>query len=678
MSNVLKMLSRGGSAAAATDEHFENTVLLLHGDGTNGAQNNTFLDSSTNNFTITRNGNTTQGTFSPFSKPDGRWGNYFDGSGDYLSIPDNAVFDLAADFTIEFWMNFAVLPSSAAVAMISTYDGGSGGYYVQYRTDLGGRNLRFGSSSTLFIDDTAFDPVVGTFYHIAVVRSGTDVKMYINGVASSSTATTSNSFTSSVPFLIGHLASGTQMFNGWISNVRVVKGTAVYTSGFTPSTSPLTAISGTSLLTCQSNRFVDNSSNAFAITRNGDVKVTPFSPFPLTTAYDPAVNGGAGYFDGSGDYLSVADNAALEIPTQDFTIEAWVYLPSLPSSGSQYTIIQKGRTGTSNFEYSFELDNNSGSMRLVFRTTSNGTTLVTANGNTISLTANQWSHCAVTRIGTTAYFWFNGVAAGSGTVNGTTYTGSATVGIGANDAGGSPIAGYMSSFRLVKGTAVYTTGFTPPTSPLTAIANTSLLTNFTNAGILDNTGFNALETVGNAQIDTTVKKYGTGAMKFDGSGDGLRMANSPALTFGSENFTVEAWIYVTSGSVVQQIIGSHESGTAASWLFYLFSDNKLRLLVNSTTYAESASGISLNQWVHVAGTREGNNLYVYVNGVKSTGQSFTGSVNANSYPITIGIDQDGDETPFFGYIDDLRITRGIARYTSNFTPPDKALPDIGV
>jgi len=59
MSNVLKMLSRGGAAAAETDPNFKQTVLLLHGDGTNGAQNNTFLDSSTNNFTITRNGNTT-------------------------------------------------------------------------------------------------------------------------------------------------------------------------------------------------------------------------------------------------------------------------------------------------------------------------------------------------------------------------------------------------------------------------------------------------------------------------------------------------------------------------------------------------------------------------------------------------------------------------------------------
>ena len=77
----------GGKVSVEPDPYFEYTTLLLPGNGTNGAQNNTFLDSSTNNFTITRNGNTTQGTFSPFSQTG--WGNYFDGTGDYLTATNN-------------------------------------------------------------------------------------------------------------------------------------------------------------------------------------------------------------------------------------------------------------------------------------------------------------------------------------------------------------------------------------------------------------------------------------------------------------------------------------------------------------------------------------------------------------------------------------------------------------
>jgi hypothetical protein len=90
-----------------SDEYFQYVSLLLHGDGTNGAQNNTFLDSSTNNFTITRNGNTTQGPFSPFSKPDGRWGNYFDGSGDRLTSSGGANSAVGSgDFCVEFFVYY--------------------------------------------------------------------------------------------------------------------------------------------------------------------------------------------------------------------------------------------------------------------------------------------------------------------------------------------------------------------------------------------------------------------------------------------------------------------------------------------------------------------------------------------------------------------------------------------
>uniref|UniRef100_UPI0037BE58A4 hypothetical protein n=1 Tax=Flavobacterium sp. TaxID=239 RepID=UPI0037BE58A4 len=92
-----------GSTGAVSDPNFENVSLLLQGDGTNGAQNNTFLDSSTNNFTITRNGNTTQGTFSPYGD---LWSNYFDGNGDILSLTANANLNISTgNFTIEGWIN---------------------------------------------------------------------------------------------------------------------------------------------------------------------------------------------------------------------------------------------------------------------------------------------------------------------------------------------------------------------------------------------------------------------------------------------------------------------------------------------------------------------------------------------------------------------------------------------
>ena len=123
----------------------------------------------------------------------------------------------------------------------------------------------------------------------------------------------------------------TNYFRGYISNVRIVKGAAVYTSNFTPSTTPLTAISGTSLLTCQSNRFKDNSSNNFAITVTGTPTVQAFEPFEPTASYSAATYGGSGYFSGSSQSLSVPVNSTFNF-AGDFTIEFFAYATSADAS----------------------------------------------------------------------------------------------------------------------------------------------------------------------------------------------------------------------------------------------------------------------------------------------------------------------------------------------------------
>jgi hypothetical protein len=117
---------------------------------------------------------------------------------------------------------------------------------------------------------------------------------------------------------IGRAQTWSVDFLGYVSNVRVVKGTALYTSSFTPSTTPLTAVSGTSLLTCQSNSFKDNSTNNFTITRNGDTKVTNTNPFQINS-------GQSYYFDGSGDSLYAVSSPNFTFGTGDFTIEFWLY-----------------------------------------------------------------------------------------------------------------------------------------------------------------------------------------------------------------------------------------------------------------------------------------------------------------------------------------------------------------
>jgi hypothetical protein len=454
-----------------------------------------------------------------------------------------------------------------------------------------------------------------------------------------------------------------------MSNARITN-TAVYTSSFTPSTTPLTAISGTQLLTCQSNRFIDNSTNAYALTASGSPSVQRFSPFNATSAYSTSVIGGSGYFDGTTDYLSASTTAG-DFGSSAFTIEAWVYFNS--ASGTQVI----GSTyQSSSVGWSVGKSNSTGCFYVGLSGDGND-----INGTT-TVVAGTWYHIAVsgTPGATGIKLFVNGVQEGS------TYTGavslSATVPVYIGDlsALGFAVNGYISNFRLVKGSAVYTSNFTPPTAPLTAITNTSLLCNFTNAGVLDNAMMNDLETVGNAQISTSVVKYGTGSMYFDGTGDGLKNLNVPILYLTTGDWTVEGWFYTATpnASVATRTLfctGSpvqiySQSNTVA---MYVASDNIGTYFVNPAS--GPASSVSANTWTHFACVKNGNNYTVYVNGVAGT------TVTSSTAPaIPTGITGIGYYAPtasgfFTGYIDDFRITKGYARYTSNFTPPTAAFPN---
>jgi hypothetical protein len=620
--------------------------LLLHGDGTNGAQNNTFLDGSTNNFTITRNGNTTQGTFSPFSVGAGEWSNYFDGTGDYLSLTGSSLG--SGNFTLEFWV---YLPTS-----------GVGLFFDSRSSDVSSTGFAFYRNSsnylTIFTDGsgTSGTTVIPTnqWVHLALVRNSGTIYAYMNGVQQ---FTRANSATMSLTsWKIFAQYDNTNLATGYLSNFRITT-TAVYTAAFTPPTAPLTAISNTVLLTCQSNRFVDNSTNAFAITRNGDVRVTPFSPFAPSAAYSASTNGGSGYFDGTGDYLSIADAAGLRFGTGNFTIQAWIYRSV---AGAVHSIAAKGGASTG-WVFQVHSDN-----KLRFTQT---TTNIDSTG---TIPAGAWTHVAVVREGTgtnQTKLYINGVNDGQATVT-TDFNQTEQLNIGADRGNANPMNGYIAGFKYVVGTAET---ITVPTAPPTG--GTALL-NFTNAGIFDNTGKNNLETVADAQIDTGTKKYGTGSMEFDGTGDRLVIPYSPYLLLESGDFTVEMWLYKNANTAYMTACGNLSSPNTNSW--QILSDvngTKITWFSNDFFQLTGTTTLNTSTWYHVAFVRSGSSFKLYVNGTEDA--STTNSVNFNvtnslfvghTPELTAGRDWNG-------FIDDLRITKGVARYTTTFTPPTSAFLD---
>jgi hypothetical protein len=661
---LIKSLQAAAGNVAPTDPNFEYVTMLLHGDGTNGAQNNTFTDSSTNNFTITRNGNTTQGTFSPYGS---NWSNYFDGTvNGYQRYADSgSVLDLSDDFTVEFWVfQPALATRNGTINVFFSVDTLS---RFQFYQESGGVTVDINGSGII---STSSKASLNTWAHYAVVRSGSTVTLYLDGTSIGS-GTSSYSIACTDMTIGGQdrRASGQSDAyhgcNAYISNFRVVKGTAVYTGSFTPSTTPLTAISGTSLLACQSNRFRDNSSNTLTPTTGTGVSVQRFSPFAPTAAYSTATIGGSGYFDGTGDSLSTPVVTANNVGSaDDYCVEAWIYLTNQGGVTTIYSGDSVGYLAWRSATQRFEFVSSSLELRLSY-----------------TYPVSRWCHVAVTRQSGTVRMFVDGVlqsptvAAGSATGNTDTLVGASTTyyfGSYTNATSG-PFYGYISGFRLVKGSAVYNASFAVPTSPPTAIANTAILLNFTNAGIIDNAMMNDLETVGNAQISTSVKKYGTGSLAFDGTGDYLTAPYSPWMRLINGDFTIEFWMYLGAAQANMGIVSSYENNNG--W-FVRLDTTFIRLWGGDGSISvDRTYSFSTSVWYHVAITRSGNTVRMFVDGSKVGSDATVGTAtDTGALGMQIGRTQT-ITNDFNGYIDDLRITKGYARYTSSFTPPTSAFPN---
>jgi len=661
---------------ALLDEYFEYVTLLLPGNGTNGAQNNTFLDSSNNNFTITRNGNTTQGTFSPYGS---NWSNYFNGSN--TTLRNTAINISTGNWTVEAWVFLNAMPTSDSwpgsyiswmnITSVGTASVGDG---WQFR--IGQTVLAFGTNNDTTAVSATHGMSVGQWYHLAVTRVGNVYTLYKNGTSIGSATYTANAPGTGAFTWTGSETNEGAYLNGYLSNVRIVAGTAVYTANFIPPTAPLTAITNTSLLTCQSNRFIDNSANAFAITVNGNISVQRFSPFSPTAAYSAATIGGSGYFDGTGDDLRITSNAAFAIGTGDFTFEAWINPPSFATTTPVFVVSDTGGLWIGKNNTNFVIRSYGVADQLQYATMP---------------PTNSWTHIVAVRSGTTLSLYYNGARVATTTNSYNFAQAAATIGGDGEPSSPSYYTGYISNLRLIKGTAVYDptlTTLTVPTTPLTAVTNTQLLTNFTNASIIDNAMMNDLETVGNAQISTSVSKFGGGSMAFDGTGDWLVTRYNPNLELGSGDFTVEAWVYFSTlpSNAAAAIVSYGDSDNTPRWLLYYDSRtgsaNGLRFsVINGSGSAiilvegGGTSGWAANTWYHVAVTRSGSSWKLFRDGTQ-TGSTLTDSDSiptASNNGLVVGAEPNGG-IPLTGYIDDLRITKGVARYTANFTPPTQAFP----
>ncbi|MEK6714818.1 MAG: LamG-like jellyroll fold domain-containing protein, partial [Candidatus Omnitrophota bacterium] len=355
-------------------------------------------------------------------------------------------------------------------------------------------------------------------------------------------------------------------------------------------------------------------------------------------------------FDGNGDYLTLPDSDDWNFGTGDFTIDFWV----------KFNVLQSGQFFT-------EYTDGSNYMRWFWNSDTNALQCVKAGGTEFNFSwpwspsANTWYHLAFVKNGN------NYTAFVNGTQVGTTQTSSATipdytevVSIGAFYYGTgitTYLNGWLDEFRVSKGIARWTSNFTPPVSEYA----------------LNNQVINS----------SAQSKFGSSSAYFNNSY--LSIPDNVDFNFGNSDFTIDFWfrINAVAGGGLQTFINQYETPTGNSEYFQFYMGSNGDATVH-TLYFLAATGGSVfinisgtmpdfitGTWHHAAIVRNGNNFNLYFNGVSIANGTSSSSMPNSTGLLTIGAASYQLSYGDFvnGWMDEFRISKGIARWTSNFTPP---------
>jgi len=632
------------------------------------SDNNNITDASSNNHSITVTGDAHAGTFSPYRS--GGYSTYFDGTTNtYLNVSSSSggVAIGSGDFTISFWVYCNDATSNE-------------NYLLDYRP----YNFNTGNHPVIYIQsDTTFrykiagtDVIVGNtaistkqWAYFCVARDNGTTKMYVNGTLQTDTYSGTENLTngSNRPVIGTGAYNISPMFDGYISDLRVV--TFLDTTAYSVPTERVSAVTNTSLLTCHLPYIADGSSSGHTITVNGNVSTKPFSPYDYEE-YSATDHGGSVYFVGgahfSSQYLSLSGPS---MPSGDFTLSTWAYLTS---NGSDTTLI--------------DFNGNSGGFRIMYMNGTNGYHFrfyvgggsVYLYDQSIAHTLNQWNYIVVVRDSGTFKLYVNNKLIGTSTAN-PTFSSSNNVRIGQMISGYGTVEGYLSDIRYNPTTAI--TDFTPPTAPLSS-SGAELHIKGTDASIIDKSQSANLKLEGSVDNGWGLDKFITSqqAVKFNGSTQYLTVAGSSDFDFGSNDFTVEAWVY-TDSSDEQVITSGRPSGS--SWIFLnKTASNTIRILIstNGSSWAVNSTStetMTLSRWNHISVSRDGSTINMYLNGRLIISTSISGSIHYNtSEEISIGSGQnDSADRTWNGYISDFRIINGTA-VVPPVNGPNEALTEV--
>ena len=633
------------------------TTLLATATGTSDNDNITYIDGSGNSQNFTVAGDTYSGTFSPYRS--GGYSMNF-GSGASLKFAEGSTsnFNMGTNaFTIEMWIRPATTSSGSKRFFHNRISGMANGrghifqngsnLYATYRGD-NGTDYELSVSGVLTAE---------TWTHVCFLRDTSDntLKLYYDGTLGQSV---------SVPSTVGiyNSTSNTQVGLadfGDIANLRVVNGTAI-----TPSSSSIlekpTNVTNTVLLMIGGN-FVDYSGNAPQINNYyGPPEIKAYGPLDYVE-YSATDHGGSIFVDNlssSSDGVSCTLGSA--IGTGDFSISGWFYPPEVHGSGNKRIWTLGGNNNANGLSLLFLT---TGQIRLDFP--SNGTSFG-GSGNSI---AGKWQHFCVRRVSGTATLHLDGVQKWTQS-NNTVNLSATNLVIGRDTSGLYGGTGYISDFKISTSSLEGTTVPTTPTSSTGALVHLK----GTDASIIDKSQFTNLKLEGDITGSTTQAKFSnTKSMSFDSVDD---LINLNGVLDLSQACTWEAWIYFDNHPTASGFMHMFQSASYSSTdppfgiRFKTTGGRKVNFVLYTTGgnhEVQSANAVNLDTWHHLAFSRTSSGVYsVYIDGIRYATFTESATYQSAGDVMVIGNSGTGSTSPRFleGYMQDIRITQGLARYTA--------------
>lgn len=615
---------------------------------------------------------------------------YFGGG--YAQWPAHADYNMGSgDFTVDFWFYPDTAFNGTARRIVFQCDSAATATSVSFGVTLNTANkiitsTNVGSTAYNVTSTTAF--TAPGWHHVAHVRTGNTLKLFIDGVQEGGDVAISGSVNSSPNKLaIGCLGeSTTQTYRGYLEELRISKGVARWTANFTPSAPyKYASVGGNDSFTKLLLHAGTYHGGKWAFDTSPSAKLSGSATGGAQISQAAAKFGSASMYlaGGASDAWTVPAHIDFDFGAGDFTIDFWANVVSYPT---HLGLFARRILGDSNNCYRMVFLNNGTPQ---FYVMTGGTIQVNVTGAAGQAPAGEgWVHWAVVRNGNNWRMYKNGVMVAEQNVAFTIPAFSGNLNIGTVEGGLYPFNGYIDEFRVSKGIARWTANFTPPKAPYEPDRATNGNDAFavlllhgdgtTGSTVFPDSSFAAH---GNATPAGVISvqpgnKFGGSSIQQNGAGY-LTFPHHADWELGAGDFTIDWWEYRSgAGVAIARDLASTYSPFLLSYdisgarHIYFTSNGSSWDLANGAG-GHTFGATTYNVWNHLAIVRRSGTFFAFKDGVlQNTWSPGTAAILANGSPLCIGAGQSGNN--FNGYIDELRITKGIARWDSNFTPPNAA------